>query len=58
MEYITISKASLSWKKTLLLRRFERTIFKDSFPDDNERESFSDIIPRIRHNDSATHPYS
>lgn len=58
MEYITISRGSLSWKDILLLRRFEFSIYRPSFPDKNERESFSDIIPRIRHSDPNVHPYT
>lgn len=58
MEYITISRDSLSWKNILLLRRFEFSIYRPSFPDKNERESFGDIIPRIRHSDPNVHPYT
>lgn len=58
MEYITISRDNLSWKDILLLRRFEFSIYRPSFPDKNERESFGDIIPRIRHSDPNVHPYT
>lgn len=45
--YIFVNSNSISESKELLLE-FENTIFKDAFPDDNERESFvDDIIPRI-----------
>lgn len=58
MEYITISRGNLSWKSLLLLRRFEFSIYRPSFPDRNEREAFSDIITRIRHSDPDIHPHT
>ena len=57
LQYRLVCKDTLTLRNIALLRKFERRIYKDAFPDEDEREDFKDLIKRIRQTD-GNQPFS
>ena len=57
LQYKLVCKDNLTLRNLALLHIFEKRIYKDAFPDEDEREDFKDIIKRIRQIDDSQ-PFS